>query len=110
MTSSFYNTDFKKEFLQNNFDNLLRESNSKFVNDQLYLNTKCKYFEKTKANYELYKEYKEELDKLTNLEIYYIDSEKRVVKTKNLIKNILVEQRLIYQNFVNHIEFLQSFK
>lgn len=108
MESSFYNINFEKEYLQINFDNLLRESNSKLVNNEFYLEPKVKYFEKTKANYDLFKKYKDELDKLIESDIYYIDSEQKIVKTKNILKNIILEQDLVYKNFLNHIKFLQS--
>lgn len=110
MTASFYKINFEKEFLQKNFDNLLRESNSKLVNENIYLNVKNKYFEKTIKNYELFKQEKEELDKLLSSEIYYIDIEQRISYIKNNIKNIIIEQRLAYQNFFKHIMFLKEIK
>lgn len=106
--SSFYNTDFEKKFLKINFDNMLRESNSKFINEKLYLEAKHKYYENTKENYNSFKKYKLELDNLLNSEIYYIDSEQKINKNKNVLKNILIQQELAYQNFLNHIKFLQS--
>lgn len=106
--SSFYNTDFEKDFLNKNFDNLLRESNSKFVNEQLYLDAKNKYFEQTVKKYDEFKIFKKELDNLMCMEIYYIDIEERIRQVKNSIKSLLIEQELTYKNFLNHIKFLKS--
>lgn len=106
--NSFYNIDFEREFLNKNFDNLLRESNSKFVNEQVYLDAKNKYFEQSVKKYEEFKTHKTELDKLMSLDIYYIDIEERIRKIRNSIKSLLIEQQLAYQNFLNHIKFLKS--
>lgn len=110
MTSSFYTINFEKEYLQYNFDNLLRETNSKLVNEPIYLDVKASYFEQTIVRFEQFKEHSEKLTQLLQSDIYYIDSEKQLKDVKNVLKKILFDQKTIYQNFIQHIQFLRNIR
>lgn len=107
---------FKKQFLNINFDEFLFEKNNDLVNsNEFYIQYKTEYLSKTQENLikysELIKPFKHMDNNYTITQSKYSytfinkDEYNRLNKE---IKNLLVEQRTLYNNFMNYIQFLNS--
>lgn len=120
---SDYSLDkFEKDFIDIDFDKILKITNNVFVNsNKYYLEFKQKYFEKTLQNKNAFldllsiynnlnvnnkiienSDNDEHINKYT---FTYIDS-KELADINNSIKNLLKIQKEIYTNFVNYIIFI----
>jgi hypothetical protein len=107
---------FKETFLNINFDDFLIQNNNNIVNsNEYYLQYKSEYLEKTTTNMEQYiqllKEFKQLSNnyKVDNNKYSYTFIDKNVYnKTNKDIKTLLLEQRQLYNNFINYIQFLNQ--
>lgn len=111
------NVDFYKEFIDIKCDNILLENNNPLVssNDE-YLVYKKSYFDKTKNNYQSYITKYKNLSSLVNSE--YIVTDKRytykyidktsIEKLNTEIKDIILEQRYLLNNFIYYVESLNN--
>jgi hypothetical protein len=117
MDINLYNEEqFKNTFLNIDFDNILVQSNNKFVNsNELYINYKLEYITKTQDNLQKYKTIYDVLTKLSNN--YTINNNKysytfvdknEYNKLNKEIKIILIEQRQLYINFLTYVQLLNS--
>lgn len=108
--------DFKKEFINIDFDSKLLENNNHLINSQdHYVSYKQKYIEETLRNFEEYTKLNESYVQLQNKTsetetktMYtYVDNAK-VSDLKQSIKSVVLKQRRILQNFSKYIEYLNS--
>lgn len=111
------NIDFQKEFIDIPFDALLEQHNSSLINsNDLYLNYKQFYLKQTRENYEIYKKENTILQELQNLKsssnenntkfnFTFID-ETQCQKQKQIVKNIILKQREIYNHFEHYVNVL----
>ena len=100
------------------FDEKLHEYNNEFVNsDAYYLEYKNIYLSNTEINYENLEKCLELLAQSTNIHVRedqikkytftYVD--KSIKERINLqIKELIVNQNKLYNDFINHIKFLKS--
>jgi hypothetical protein len=114
---NLYNEEnFKNTFLTNNFDDFLINNNNNLVNsNKYYLQFKVEYLNKTTNNLNKYTTLLKEFNELSNN--YKINDNKYSYtfidknlynKTNNELKSLLLEQRKLYNNFINYIQFLNS--
>jgi hypothetical protein len=107
---------FKKNFLTVNFDEFLFENNNDLVNsNEHYITFKTEYLDKTNINFNKYKilidQFKKMEDnyKINNTKYSYTFVNKdEYNKLNKELKHILSEQRQLYLNFMNYIQFLNS--
>ena len=109
--------DFYKEFINIPFDTLLEQHNSSLINSaDLYLNYKQIYLKKTRENFELYTKennilqnfYKTQFssnENGTKFNYTFIDTEK-CDQQKQIVKNIVIQQRELYNNFEHYVNVL----
>ena len=65
--------EFKTDFIDINFDEILLQNNNPLINSNVYTNVKQKYFDETFYNYREYKMHLTELDVIvTNKEIAFV--------------------------------------
>ena len=111
--------DFYSKYINVNFDNILLESNNDLVNSEdHYLKYKKEYMEETQVNYEKFKEYKQKLSELSDLQytknaskytyVYINDNEVNIVKHN--LKNIIILQNRLFENFSHYISLLNTDK
>lgn len=117
MDIHLYNTEqFKQQFLDINFDNILIENNNDMVNSsEYYIAYKTEYLENTHNNLtkftELSKQFNELSDNYTiqNNKYSYTFVDKSIYNSlNNELKKLLIEQRELYNNFLKYIQFLNS--
>ncbi len=101
--------DFKKEFLEYDFDELLG-NNVLLYSKEYYLQYKHQYFEKTFRNYELYLELKKNHPQMKNTVVennrkIYVFKARDIDKDKIIqYKQLIIYQRSLKNNFINHIK------
>lgn len=112
-----YNLDFKKEFLEIDFDQLLLRFNNHYINDNIYTDYKKKYIVSTKENMEEYNKLvieinllnnKKSMEKSSNKYIYFIFDETLLQKTKQKCKLIICNQRKSLDFFKQYIDTLND--
>ena len=108
-------TDIQKEFILN-FDQLLIDCNNPIINSyDKYGKYKKEYMEFTEENIKNVKNYQDELCIInppmesTSNKFYYtfVDKEKERA-VKNQIKNLILQQKQYYDNFINYIMYLNK--
>jgi hypothetical protein len=114
----FYNIDdFKNKFLNINFDDILIEQNSKFINSNIYLDSKIRYIEHTHDNIQklnlLLVEYSilnnlYTKDSTLNKYTFHVVNNEKKEKLNTDIKNIINIQKKLYDNFIHYIQFLTN--
>lgn len=109
--------EFKTDFIDFNFDEILLQYNNPLINSNVYTNVKQKYFDETFYNYREYKMHIMELDVIvTNKEIkksdtkiiYNYTNSESENELKNKLKKILIRQRNAKSNFMNYINHLND--
>jgi hypothetical protein len=109
--------EFKTNFIDVNFDEILLQYNNPLINSNVYTNVKQKYFDETFYNYREYKMHLMELDVIvTNKEVK--KSETKIIynftnvelenELKSKLKKILIRQRNAKSNFMNYINHLNN--
>lgn len=109
---------FKNTFLNVNFDDFLINNNNNLVNsNEYYLQFKVEYLNKTTNNLNKYIKLLKDFNELSNNftvnnnKYSYTFIDKNLYnKTNNDLKALLLEQRELYNNFINYIQFLNSNK
>ena len=111
------NIDFQKEFIDIPFDTLLEQHNSSLINsNDLYLNYKQYYLKQTRENYEIYKKENTILQDIQNINFSsnenntkfnftFIDNI-QYQKQKQIVKNIILKQRDLYNRFDHYVNVL----
>ena len=110
------NIDFYSQYININFDEILLENNNDLINsEEFYLIYKKTYFDETLKNFEKFKIYNSELNELSNLndkttskyKHVYIDTI-RFEFLKQSIKNIVIFQNKLLDNFHHYITLLNT--
>lgn len=111
------NIDFYNTFIDIPFDSLLEQHNSILINStDLYLDYKQIYLKRTRENLDKYLKENKILQDFSNLQLttndkntkfnyIFIDMDK-FKKQKQVVKNIILEQREIYKNFEHYVNNL----
>lgn len=111
------NIDFQNSFINISFDTLLEQHNPSLINsNDLYLNYKQIYLKQTRENYEIYKKENDILQELQNINFSsnenntkfnftFIDNNK-YQKQKQIVKNIILKQRELYNHFDHYVNVL----
>lgn len=111
------NIDFYNTFIDIPFDSLLEQHNSILINStDLYLNYKQIYLKKTRENLDRYLKENKILKDFSNLQLstndkntkfnyIFIDTDK-FKKQKQVVKNIILDQRELYKNFEHYVNNL----
>lgn len=110
------NIDFAAEFLYVNFDDILMQNNSPFLQSEpLYLQYKEAYMSQTVKNYAIFKELVSKLQQYdsssssSSSKITYTFTDNAVIDDLyNEIKSLVLSQRNAYQNFLHHVNTLSS--
>jgi hypothetical protein len=112
--------DFYTRFININFDEKLMENNNPLVNSQdVYLNYKNDYINTSLNNLNEYKKYKKIFIELNNTNInnnnnqsnryvFVYKNTKLIEETKQKIKNIIIDQEKLLQNFQHYIDLLNT--
>lgn len=112
-----YNLDFKKEFIDIEFDQLLLRFNNHYINDSIYTDYKNKYLSNTKLNEISYNELVEnilylEREELTehspNKFIYFIYDKNKLYDLKRQCKTLVINQRNDLKFFLHYIDSLNE--
>lgn len=115
--NNLYNEEqFITMFLNIKFDDFLIDTNNDIVNsNEHYIQYKTEYLSKTNENLKKYKDLVKKFNELSN--IYNINNNKysyTFIDKKELsnvnkeLKNLLIDQRYLYNNFMNYIQLLNS--
>jgi hypothetical protein len=108
--------DFKTEFINIDFDKKLLENNNQLVNSQNhYVSLKQRYIQDTLLNFKEYTNLEDSLTQLQNKTFEndhkvfytYVDRSK-VTDIKQSMKNIVLRQRQMLNNFLKYIEYLNN--
>lgn len=110
------NDDFASEFLYINFDNILMQNNSPFLeSDQLYIKYKEEYLSQTMKNYTAYKEllsllqsFQPPLSSTPSKIVYTFTDNNQIENIRSQIKSLFLHQRTLYTNFLDHVNKLSS--
>lgn len=118
MESNLYNEEqFKQTFLNVDFDKIFIENNNNIINsNELYLQYKAEYLKKTSDNLQTYtqlfktfKELSNNYNIVNNNKYSYTFIDKNEYKKINkTLKDLLIEQRKLYSNFMTYVQFLNS--
>lgn len=117
MDINLYNPEkFKKQFLDINFDSILIDKNNDVVNSyDTYIQFKLEYLEKTQNNLEQFTKLAEQFNKLSNNfniqnnKYSYTFVNNNIYKSLDLeLKTLLKDQRTLFSNFLQYVEFLNS--
>jgi hypothetical protein len=109
--------DFYSQYININFDEILIESNNHLINSQnVYLKYKQQYFDVSLKNYELFKKYKEELERLQKSEtvtvpnkyIFVYKDTQVIEQIKQKLKNVVLSQEKLLNNFHHYITLLNT--
>ncbi len=109
--------DFYTRFININFDEKLMENNNPLVNSQdIYLNYKNEYINTSLNNFNDYKKYNKiyselnetNINNTSNRYIFVYKNVKLIEETKQKIKNIIIEQEKLLQNFQHYIDLLNE--
>lgn len=117
MDINLYNEkQFKDIFLKVDFDNYLIQHNNNIINsNELYIQYKTEYLSKTQENLDKYSKLYKIFSELYNN--YVINNNKysytfvdktEYNKINKSIKELLLEQRQLYNNFMMYIQFLNK--
>ena len=107
--------NFYSKYINVNFDYII--DNDLLNSNEYYLKYKKEYMDETQSNYILFKEYSEELSKLTNFytinntkyNYIYTDTDK-IDKLKIKLKNVIKSQNNLLDNFTHYISILNTRK
>lgn len=115
---SLYNEEqFKQTFLNVDFDKIFIENNNNIINsNELYLQYKAEYLKKTSDNLQKYTQLFKIFKKLynnysivnNNKYSYTFIDKNEYDKTNRQLKELLIEQRQLYNNFMTYVQFLNS--
>jgi hypothetical protein len=109
--------DFYKQYVNINFDEILRENNNPLVTSQtVYLNFKKDYVDKTLQAYDSFNKYNSELQSLENVNgyssdtkhVYVYKNDKRIQELRQQIKNIVIDQERRFNDFYHYITLLNT--
>jgi len=109
--------DFKKQYIDNGFKELLTIQKNPLVNSfDHYLKYKQQYMSETLHNFASHKKLKKQLQEYqeshinnTNTTIHYRFIDDNTLDTlKTELKTIVVEQNKLYNNFLAYIKFLNT--
>jgi hypothetical protein len=109
--------DFYSQYININFDEILMESNNHLINSQnVYLVYKQQYFDESSKNYELFKKYKTELERLQKSEtitlpnkyLFVYKDTQVIEQTKQNLKNVVLSQEKLLNNFHHYITLLNT--
>jgi len=116
-TNTLYDeTTFREHFLNLDFDSYLIDKNNNLVNsNEYYLQYKSDYIDKTNENLKKYvKLLKIFIDLSNNYNInqtkysYTFVDKNEYNRLNKEIKNLVLEQRQLYNNFMKYIQFINS--
>jgi len=105
------------QYININFDEILMESNNHLINSQnVYLVYKQQYFDESLKNYELFKKYKTELERLQKSEtitlpnkyLFVYKDTQVIEQTKQNLKNVVLSQEKLLNNFHHYITLLNT--
>jgi hypothetical protein len=109
--------DYYSQYIKLNFDTVLLENNNNLINSQdFYLQYKKNYFEETNMNYQSFQKLNNELKGLldkessingTKYSFVFVD-QTRINDLKTQLKNILIKQNKLLDNFNNYIILLNT--
>lgn len=111
--------NFQSHFLDFDFDKILIDDNNTLINsNEHYLYYKTTYLKTTQENLENYKNLNDKYISLTNNEFttdtgkvkYYVSNQSELDNIKLEMNKIIMLQRNLYDNFINHIKFLNEHK
>jgi hypothetical protein len=110
------NIDFYSQYININFDEILLENNNNLVNsEEFYLTYKKEYFDQTSQNFEKYKNFDNELKDLINFNSseptkykYVYTDLNRVEFLKQQLKNLIIAQNKLLDNFHHYITLLNT--
>lgn len=112
---NYCDIEFKKKFIDINFDDILNEENNKYVNTNEYLEYKKTYLTYAKNNLKEFIKYKKEYDILNNCYAktgnkFTFDIIDNNVKCKynDLLKSVIQIQQKKLSNFLHYINFLNK--
>lgn len=108
--------DFASEFLYVNFDNILMQNNSPFLeSDQMYIKYKEQYLSQTMQNYTSYKEllsllqsFQSPLPTTPSKIVYTFTDNQQIENIRSQIKSLFLHQRTMFANFLDHVNKLSS--
>ena len=109
--------DFKKEFLNIDFDSVLIDHDNPLINSyEYYIQYKQKYILETKKNFDAYqkltKEYKKYKNQYqspsNNRLVFSYRDEENVAYLSQQIKKLIVDQRKILSNFQHYVSHLND--
>jgi hypothetical protein len=108
--------DFASEFLYVNFDNILMQNNSPFLeSDQMYIKYKEQYLSQTMQNYTSYKELLSLLQSFQSPSpttpskiVYTFTDNQQIENIRSQIKSLFLHQRTMFTNFLDHVNKLSS--
>jgi len=109
--------DFYSQYININFDEILMESNNHLINSQnVYLVYNQQYFDESSKNYELFKKYKTELERLQKSEtitlpnkyLFVYKDTQVIEQTKQNLKNVVLSQEKLLNNFHHYITLLNT--
>ena len=112
-------TNFEFTFLNYDFDKILIDENNILINsNEHYLYYKTIYLKSTQDNLENYTILNEKYNSLSNNEFvtdtgkvkHYISNQNDLDNIKLEMNKILMNQRKMYDNFINHIKFINEHK
>lgn len=113
----FTDLDFKKEFLDINFDEVLESTNNPIINSDIYLKYKQIYIEETNSNKKTYEELSAKINELTNssntndkktrIRFTYVNTEE-LEKIKYTRKLLYIEQQKKLNHFLHYINQLNT--
>jgi hypothetical protein len=113
------NVDFKKEFMDFNFDDILLQSNNSLVNSYVhYTSHKQQYIKETLENFRTLTFLNQNLDEIckikcssgsckTKVHVTILDGSGEG-KLRLQIKAVVLKQRKLFANLINYINFLNE--
>lgn len=112
------NIDFKKQFLDFNFDDILLQNNNPLVNSYVhYTSHKQHYIKETLENFRSLTFLDQNLNEICNIK-KTLNSDTKVhvtildgrpeEKLRLKIKTLVLKQRKLFNNFINYINFLNE--
>lgn len=119
MTNFMNIHNFKKQFIDINFDKILIDNSNELVNsNEYYINYKNRYLKYTSDNLDTYNKLLEKYNVLYNNELvtetgkvrYYIVDSDELNNIRFNINKLLINQTQLYNNFVNHIDYINENK
>lgn len=112
------NVDFKKQFLDFNFDDMLLQRNNPLVNSYVhYTSRKQQYIKQTLENFRTLTFLDQNLNEICNIKCTVSSNTKVHVtildgkpeeKLRLKIKTLVLKQRKLFNNFINYINFLNE--